>query len=70
MAEIDVQAFHRSDELVLFNDGKTAPVTNWADSFGDECGPFDNPVTAVAGPDAEGNWHVFVLSEFDPVEAH
>ena len=65
-----VQALHRGHELVLLSDGSTAPITNWVDGDGEECGAFDSPVAAVAGPDANGKWHSIVLFEFEMVEVH
>jgi len=67
---LDVEAFHRESQTVLFSNGTTAPITNWFDSDGVECGPFDQPATAIAGPDGDGSWYWFKLSDFEPKRMH
>lgn len=67
---LSVEMLHRKQEIVVFSDGSSAPITNWVDAWGDDCGPNDHPVSAVAGPDSNGQWHSVDLSEFDPVEVN
>lgn len=68
--ERTIEAFHRETETVIFEDGSTAPITKWIDGNGADCGPFDYPVTAVAGPDENGRWHTLDLSEFKTERTH
>lgn len=65
-----VDTFHRKGEFVIFDDGSQAPITNWFDDEGDDCGGFDHPVSFVAGPDANGDWHTIDLSDFEAAKVH
>lgn len=64
---IDIDAFHRKNKAAFTTDGQVLPITTWFDDCGDECGPFDHPVAAVAGPDDDGLFWSIDLTEFDPV---
>ena len=52
--EIEAVNYYRA--VVMFEDGATAPITNWFDEDGDEC-DFDEATGFVAGPDKNGFWH-------------
>ena len=67
---LTVEIFHRKSEFAILDDGSQIPIVHWIDDDGDFCGAFDNPVSAVAGPDGGGNWHTLDLSEFTPAQQH
>lgn len=67
---MQVTAFNRTKGLALLSDGQTIPVTNWIGADGDECGPADDPVTAVAGPSQDGKWFALALADFDTAPTH
>ena len=62
---ISVDGFHRSGEYAVLTNDEVLPVTQWLDRYEEECGPFDNPVAAVAGPDARGKWWSIELSQYE-----
>lgn len=48
---------------------ETIPITNWFNPAGEDAGDSDEIVAVVAGPDAQGEWHVFNLRELEPAPA-
>lgn len=50
--------------LVLTDTGETLPMVNWINGEG-ECDP-DDALGCVAGPDADGKWHVCIFGDFQP----
>ncbi|GAA6176929.1 hypothetical protein [Sulfitobacter pacificus] len=67
---LTVHTFHRSGAFALLDDGSQIPITNWIGADGNDCGGFDHPVSFVAGPDVNGDWHSVDIDEFDPVTVH
>ena len=64
---IEVDGFHRKGEYAVLTNGEFLLVTQWVGKYQEDCGPFDNPVAAVAGPDARGKWWSIDLSQYEPV---
>lgn len=64
-----VEALNRSLRIILLDDGKTYPITNWFDSRGNDCDP-DEAEFAVAGPDSNGKWYTIELGEYSHLGVH
>lgn len=67
MAEIE--ALNRSLRIILLDDGRTCPITNWFDNHGNDCGP-DIAEFAVAGPDSNGKWYTIELGQYSHICVH
>ena len=67
MAEIE--ALNRALRIILLDDGKTYPITNWFDQNGDDCDP-DDAEFAVAGPDSNGKWYTIELGDYRHLGVH
>ncbi|TNE54817.1 MAG: hypothetical protein EP341_05650 [Sphingomonadales bacterium] len=67
MAEVD--AFNRALRIILLDDGKTYPITNWFDAMGNDCDP-DEAEFAVAGPDSKGKWYTIELGAYSHLGVH
>lgn len=57
---MDVDIINLDTRHVIFSNGDAAPITNFFDSHGDECGP-DDAVSIVAGRDEIGWWSLEIL---------
>ena len=66
---MEVTCIHRGRSEAILEDGQVLPVTQYCDSFGEEC---DGPeaVSCVAGPDKDGLWVSIDLTAFDGVWDH
>lgn len=64
-----VEAFNRGLRIILLDDGKTYPITNWFDNRGNDCDP-DTAEFAVAGPDDNGKWYTIELGEYSHLGVH
>lgn len=69
MTRASVDAFNRALGVILLNDGKTYPITNWFDADGDDCEP-DEAEFAVAGPDSDGKWYTIELGQYEHLGVH
>lgn len=65
----NIEAFNKSLRIILLDDGKTYPITNWFDRHGNDCNP-DNAEFAVAGPDSNGKWYTIELGEYSQLGVH
>lgn len=66
--ERDIEAVNRAQAIALLSDGTTLPVTNWFDSWGDECEPQE-AVSCVAGQEGSDWWSID-LSQFASTPTH
>ena len=67
MAEIE--ALNRGLRIIVLDDGKTYPITNWFDNSGNDCDP-DTAEFAVAGPDSDGKWYTIDLGAYSHLGVH
>jgi hypothetical protein len=65
----DIEALNRDLRIILLDDGKTYPITNWFDAKGDDCDP-DEAEFAVAGPDSSGKWYTIELGAYSHLGVH
>lgn len=67
MNDIDVEALNRRLGCALMTDNGLAPVANWLDADGDECGFLD---AAIAIVEYKGEWFCVELQDFEPTPSH
>ncbi len=67
MATID--AVNRGLGVILLDDGKTYPITNWFDKCGNDCAPSEAEF-AVAGPDDNGKWYTIEFDHYSHLGVH
>lgn len=64
-----IEALNRRLRIILLDDCKTYPITNWFDCHGNDCDP-DEAEFAVAGPDESGKWYTIELGEYSHLGVH
>jgi len=67
---LDINAINYNDGIALMSDGSCCPITDWFDSHGELCSIKDNPISGVAGPDTNNQWHSFSVDAFVKVRTH
>lgn len=65
----DIEALNMGLRIILLDDGKTYPITNWFDASGNDCEPEDAEF-AVAGPDSNGKWYTIELGAYSSLGVH
>lgn len=60
----DAMMVNCAARVAILSDGEQLPITNFADSDGDDCEPAD-AIACVAGPDRDGKWWAIDLRHFD-----
>lgn len=56
------------ERVVMFDDGRSLPITHYFDAFGDDCEP-DDAVSCVAGAEGKG-WYTIDLRCYIPASIH
>lgn len=65
---MEVEAVFYEQAQALLADGRSIPVTDWLDEWGEPCDP-DDAIACVAGSDAVG-WIAIPLEQFEEATIH
>jgi hypothetical protein len=64
--EPEVSHVNHEHEIAVLDNFETVQVIQWLDDEGDPCSKDENPICAVAGPDAHNHYYVVDLTLFKP----